>query len=111
MFTRTGAVGLALTALVFSAALAADKGAPTADNTLEGSVSSVMDGKVSILDKEGKKITTFKVGKDLEIIRNGKKGDLKDLKKDLPVVVTYKVERDNVLTATKIESNTEKPGK
>jgi hypothetical protein len=111
MFTRIATLGLAVTVLALGAALAADKAKPTSDNTLIGSINSITDGTVTVLDREGKKLTTFKVGKDLEVIYNGKKSGLKDLKKDLPVTVTFKTDGDNVLWAEKIESDNRKPGK
>ena len=112
MGLESAVISLAVAALVFSTALAADKTKPTTVNTLQGSIISVMDGKASVLGKEGKEITTFKFpGKDLKIVCNGKKCCLKDLTKDLPVTVTYKTDRDNVLYATKIESNTGTPGR
>jgi len=111
MLTRIVSLSLAVAAVSFSAVLAADKEKPTSDNTLSGSIVSVMDGTVTVLGMEGKKQTTFKIGKDLEVITNGKKGELKDLKKDLPVTVTFKTDGDNVLWVTKIESNNRKPGK
>jgi hypothetical protein len=104
MFTRIASLGLAATVL-------ADKVEPTPDNTLIGSINSIMDGTVTVLDREGKKLTTFKVGKDLEVVYNGRKGELKDLKKDLPVTVTFKTDGDNVLRAVKIESDNRKPGR
>jgi hypothetical protein len=111
MFTRIASLSLALAALAFAAALAAEKEKPTADNTLPGSIVSVMDGKVTVLGKDGKLETTFKVGKELEVVCNGKKCELKDLKKGLPVTVTFKTGDDKVQWATKIESDNRKPGK
>ena len=111
MFTRIASLSLAATVFAFCAVLAADKEKPTSDNTLIGSINSITDGTVTILGREGKKLTTFKVGKDLEVVYNGKKGELKDLKKDLPVTVTFKTDGDNVLVATKIESDNRKPGR
>ena len=66
MGTRIAVLSLAVAALVFSPALAADKAKPAPSSMMRGSIISVMDGKVSVLGKEGKKITTFKFGKDLE---------------------------------------------
>ena len=111
MGTRIAVLSLAVAALVFSPALAADKAKPAPSSMMRGSIISVMDGKALVLGKEGKKITTFKFGKELKVICNGKKCGLKDLIKDLPVTVTYTTNTENVLYATKIESNTEKPGR
>ena len=111
MWTRMASLTLAVTSLAFTAALAADKEKPTVDNTLNGSIVSVMDGQVTVLGKDGKLQTTFKVGKDVEVVSNGKKSDLKDLKNGLPVTVTFKSDVDKVLWATKIESDNRKPEK
>ncbi len=111
MLTRIASLTLALTALAFAAALAAEKEKPTTDNTLPGSIVSTMDGKVTVLGKDGKLVTMFKVGKELKVVCNGKKCELKDLKKGLPVTVTFKTDGDKVQWATKIESDNRKPEK
>src|ERR1700722_3029359 len=107
MFTRIVSLGLAMAALAFGPALAADKEKPSPDNTLSGSIVSTMDGKVTVLGKDGKLETTFKVGKELEIVCGGKKCGLKDLKNGLPVTVLFKMDADKVLWAVKITAENE----
>jgi hypothetical protein len=70
-----------------------------------------MDRKVSVLDMQGKTITTFKIGKDAEFGCNGQKCSLQDLARGVLVTVTYKTDADNVLWATKIAADTKKKGK
>jgi hypothetical protein len=107
MFTRIVSLSLATAALTFGPALAADKEKPSSDDTLSCSIVSTTDGKVTVLDKDGKLETTFKVGKELEVVCGGKKCGLKDLKNGLPVTVLFMMDADKVLWAVKITSENE----
>ena len=108
MLTRIASLSLALSALAFSVAFAAEKEKATSDNTLYGSIVSAADGKLTVLGKDGKLETTLRIGKNLEVVCDGRKCDLKDLQKGVPVTVTFKTDSDKVFWATKIEAKSEK---
>lgn len=90
---------LALICLASAPALAAD------ENTHEGLVVKVADGKLTMTDKDGKKEHTHNLAKDARITLDGKAAKLEDLKKGFKVKVTTEGKGENA-TATKIEADT-----
>jgi hypothetical protein len=90
---------LALICLVSTPALAAD------ENTHEGLVVNVGDGKLIMTDKDGKKEHTHSLAKDAKITLDGKVAKLEDLKKGFKVKVTTEGKGATAL-ATKIDADT-----
>jgi hypothetical protein len=88
---------LALVCFVGAPALAAD------EDTHEGLVVKVIDGKLTMSDNDGKKEHTHAVAKDARISCDGKECKLEDLKKGAKVKVTTEGKGEKAM-ATKIEA-------
>jgi hypothetical protein len=80
---------------------------PAGDNTISGVVRTAGVDSLTITDKEGKRETTFAVGKDAQITCDGKQCDLKDVaRKGISVTVTAKKSGD-AWYALRIEARSE----
>lgn len=61
-----------------------------ADDTHEGKIVRAGEGKLTMVDKDGKNEHTHTVANDTKITLDGKDAKLTDLRKDMPVKVTTK---------------------